>query len=178
MFTENPLLSYPYLVKKTSILSKLHYIVSAKKVNKMSFFSLTIFHEKMTAAMAIFCQKHLNSLKKTLLSFSYFVKIRKFSQKHGALMSFFWTFWWKTPCCHAHIWSKNVNSVKTTIYGPKKSMGKKEREFLGTIILTSWKYYILLPTKGLSNSVNLMIQTEVFQSGQSCCHIGYFFLRL
>ena len=30
---------------------------------------------------------------------------------------------WKTPCCHAHIWSKNVNSVKTTLYyEPKKSV--------------------------------------------------------
>ena len=30
----------------------------------------------------------------------------------------------KNPSCEAHIWSKNVNSVKTKLYyGPKKSIG-------------------------------------------------------
>ena len=30
---------------------------------------------------------------------------------------FFFNFKWETPIYHAHIWSKNVNSVKTTLYG-------------------------------------------------------------
>ena len=42
--------------------------------------------------------------------------------KHYALRSFFLIFLWKTPCCHAHMWSKNVNYVKTTIYVPEKSI--------------------------------------------------------
>ena len=46
------------------------------------------------------------------------------SQKHCALMSFFSKFSSKTQYCHAHIWSKNANSVQTTLfYGPKKSIG-------------------------------------------------------
>ena len=63
-----------------------------------------IFHEKITAP--IFCQKKVHSLKNTLLLCPYFVKKRPFSQKHNAPMSFFSNFSWKTPCCHAHIWSK------------------------------------------------------------------------
>ena len=31
-------------------------------------------------------------------------------------MSFFSSFSWKIPSCHAHIWSKIVTSVKTTLY--------------------------------------------------------------
>ena len=50
-------------------------------------------------------------------------KIRPFSQKHIAVMWFFSIFLRKTPCCHAHWWSKNVNTDKTTLfYGPQKSI--------------------------------------------------------
>ena len=37
-------------------------------------------------------------------------KKRPFSQKHCALMSIKKNL--KSPCCHAHIWSKNVNCLK------------------------------------------------------------------
>ena len=80
-------------------------------------------------------------LKKSLLSCKYFikntsiifskkhtalmpilVKKRPFSQKHNALMCFFFKFFMKNSCCRAHDQSKNVNFVKTTLYfGPKKS---------------------------------------------------------
>ena len=46
------------------------------------------FSKKHTALMPIFCQKNVHSLK------------------NNAPMSFFSNFSWKTPCCHAHIWSK------------------------------------------------------------------------
>jgi len=37
--------------------------------------------------------------------------------------AFFFKFFMKNSCCRAHDWSKNVNSVKTTLYsGPKKSI--------------------------------------------------------
>ena len=100
-----------------------------------------------------YVKKNFNPLKKTLLSCSYFVKKRLFSQKYGDPMSFFFLKNWS----HAHILSKksyillktlrlhvffleffiknhntlmpksgqkNVNSVKTILsYGPKKSKG-------------------------------------------------------
>ena len=46
------------------------------------------------------------------------------SLKNTVLSCLFFYFLWKIPYCHAHIWSKNVNSVKTTLYyGPTKSIG-------------------------------------------------------
>ena len=81
-----------------------------------------LFHEKITALMPIFYQKCVYSLKNTLLSCPYQSKKRPFSQKHGALMCFFFKFFMKNSCCRAHDWSKNVNFVKTNLYfGPKKS---------------------------------------------------------
>ena len=35
---------------------------------------------------------------------------------------FFLNFFMKTPCSHAHMWSKNVNCVKTTLYVPENSI--------------------------------------------------------
>ena len=52
-FHENSLLSSPYLVKKTSILSKLHYIMNKSK--RRPFF--TDISQKIIARMPIFCQK-------------------------------------------------------------------------------------------------------------------------
>ena len=57
--------------------------------------------------MPIFCQKNRPFSKKQAALMTIFCqKKRPFSQKHGALMSFFSNFSWKTPCFHAHIWSK------------------------------------------------------------------------
>ena len=62
-----------------------------------------------------------NSLKNTLLSCPY---KRPFSQKHGALMSFFQIFHEKAPVVMPILGQKNVISVKTTLYyGKKKSVG-------------------------------------------------------
>ena len=99
-----PMLSYPYLFKKTYILSKLHYIVGFKKSIRMPFFSdfsrkngcshaqilstKRPFSKKDTAPMPIFCQKNVHSLENTMFSCHFF----KFSRK--------------SPCWHSHIWSK------------------------------------------------------------------------
>ena len=58
-----------------------------------------------------------------MFSRPYFVKKCPFAQKHSVLASFFKNFM-KNPCCNAHIWSTNVNSVKITLlFGRKKSIG-------------------------------------------------------
>ena len=54
IYYEKPQLSCPHLVNKTSIQTKLHYIMG-KKVNKMPFFP--IFLEKNNALMPIFYPK-------------------------------------------------------------------------------------------------------------------------
>ena len=78
-------------------------------------------------------------MEKSLLLCPYFVKSGPFSKKHSALKAIlcqkkyilskkgseviFSNLSWKSPFCHAYIWSKN-NSAKTTLYnGPKMSLG-------------------------------------------------------
>ena len=111
----------PIFGQKTSILLKLHYFMVIK-VKRMLF----LFRFFM---------------KKSLLSCSYFIKNTSILLKHTALIPilvkktsilsktrcshvfFFFKFFIKNSCCRAHDWSKNVNSVKTTLYsGPKKSI--------------------------------------------------------
>ena len=137
--SKNTLLSCPYFVKKTSTFSKTrcsHVIFSnfswkspcchahirskkrhicqnytilwAKKVNRvLFFFQKRPFPKKQTALMPIFCPKNVYSLKNTVLTCNFFPNLS-----------------WKTLCCHAHIWSKNVDSVKTILYyGPNESIG-------------------------------------------------------
>ena len=55
--------------------------------------------KKHTIVKPIFCEKNV-----------------PFSQKHCALVTFSQIFSWITPCCDAHIGSKNVNSLKITLY--------------------------------------------------------------
>ena len=61
---ENPILSCSSLVKRTSIMSKLSYLMG-QKINRMLF--CPIFHEKTILLLAIFCQKNVHSLEKTML---------------------------------------------------------------------------------------------------------------
>ena len=59
-----------------------------------------------------------------MLSCPYFVKKKSILSKTQCSHVIFFNFLWKIPYCHAHIWSKNVNSVKTALYyGPTKSIG-------------------------------------------------------
>ena len=54
--------------------------------------------------MPIFCQKNVNSLKKTLLSCPYFVKKMSSSKNTVLPFLFFQIFHKKTLCCHAQVW--------------------------------------------------------------------------
>ena len=116
LFIKNSLRSYLYLVKKTSILSKLH--IMTKKVNRMSFFS--DISRKKFALMPIYFQKKRPFSKKTLLHAHILSKKRPFFQKRCALMSIFSKILSKTPCGHAHIWSKTSILSKYTIIWAKK----------------------------------------------------------
>ena len=67
-----------------------------------------------------FLTENVRSLRNTMLLCTYLVKKRPFSQKYVSFVSIFA---WKTPCCHTHIWSKNIYSANTTLlHGPKKSI--------------------------------------------------------
>ena len=102
-FREKPLLSSPYLVKKTSILPKLDYI-TGQTVKGMPFFLDSLF------------------------SYPYIAKNFKNTSTTSKTICFhviFSIFLWKSPCCHAHIypqirefcqnytilWAENVNRI-------------------------------------------------------------------
>ena len=58
-------------------------------------------------------------------------KKRPFSEKHGAVMSFFFQIFMKTHIVMPIFGQTSVNSVKTTLdYGPKKSIGCPFFQFL------------------------------------------------
>ena len=74
---------------------------------------MPIFYQKYVYSLKTHCshthisQKNVHILKNTVLS----------------CVFFFFKFFMKNSCCRAHDWSKNVDSVKTTLYsGPKKSI--------------------------------------------------------
>merc|ERR1712208_6088 len=88
-FMKNPLLSSPYMVKKTSNISKLHYFGPEKTIGCPSFL---IFHGKIIALvstahifsknrpfskktpvpMPILCQKNIHSHKNKLVSYHFY----------------------------------------------------------------------------------------------------------
>ena len=65
----------------------------------------------------VISQKNVLSLKNTLLSCPYFVIKTYILTKTVLSCSFFHVFHEKLPRCHAYIWSKNVNSVETILWG-------------------------------------------------------------
>ena len=87
-FMKTPLRSCPYLVKKSTILSKLHFIFyyGSKKSIKCPFF--LIFHEKCLRSYP-FSDKKTSFIYKTKCSRSHILSKKcQFSQKHGILVSF------------------------------------------------------------------------------------------
>ena len=60
----------------------------------------------MNALMPKFCQQNVHSLKRTLLQCWYFVQKTFILLKIRCSHVIFSNFSWKTPCWHAHIWSK------------------------------------------------------------------------
>ena len=90
--------------------------------------------------MPIICKKNVHSLKNTVL-----------------LCRFFSNFSWKTPSFHAHIWSKKVDSVKTTLYyRPKKSIG------CPFFPISHWKFTVLMP---------IFCQQNVHSLKTHCSHV-------
>ena len=94
----------PIFGVKTSILTRLYYIIDQKKSIGCLFF-LPILQEKIAALMPIFCQKIVQSLKNTVLS-CYLLQI-----------------FIKNPRVMPIFSQKSVGAVKTTLYGLKKSIG-------------------------------------------------------
>ena len=86
-FLKNPIRPCPYLVKKTSILSKLHYIMGPKSQKYALFF--LFFTTKYQLLCPYFVRK-TSILKKTRYSYAHSLsKKRPLSQKHNAFMSSF-----------------------------------------------------------------------------------------
>ena len=115
----NMSLSLPMCGQKTSILSKLHYIMSPKSQKETIFSNLSQknncshahissknrpFAENYTAFVPIFCHKNVNFLK---------------NMCYHAIFSIFSQI---IPYSHAHIWSKYGISVKL-----HKIMGQKSQ---------------------------------------------------
>ena len=110
----------PIFGKKTSVCQN-YTIFWVKKVNRMPFFS--DFSRKNNCSNAHILSKNRPFSENNLLLSPYYVKKRIFSQKPNCSHIIIIKFFIKTPSVNAHIWSKNVNSVKNSHYGPKKSIG-------------------------------------------------------
>ena len=94
IFMKNPMLSCLYLVKKTSIKSKLHYIMGGKS-RQDAFFGF--FTKKLLLKYLCFIKK-TSILNKTQCSHARILqKKRPILQKHCALMSFFLKCYMKNP---------------------------------------------------------------------------------
>ena len=118
-FMKNPLLSSPYMVKKTSNLSKLHYFGPKKTIGCPSFL---IFHGKIIALIsnAYILSKIFHSLKITCSYAHIMSKKHPFSQKQIALISFLSKILIKKlPAFMPIFGQKNVNSNKITHYDQK-----------------------------------------------------------
>ena len=96
---KNPMLSYPYLDKKTSILSKLHNIMGQKKSIRCPLFR---FFTKKSLLSCPYFVKNVHSLNSHA---NILTRKRLSSQKQYSHVIRF-KFFIKNPCCHAHIWSK------------------------------------------------------------------------
>ena len=115
-------------------------------------------------------------VRKTMLLFTYLVKKRPFSQKNESFVS---NFAWKTPCCHTHIWSKNINSANTTLlYGPKKSIRWSFIRYFTKKSMLACPYFIKntsILSKTHCSQANKMPKWLPF-SEKHCFLISFFFL--
>ena len=71
----------------------------------------------------ILLQVRLFSKEHTVFKFMFYEKTSVLSKTMCSHVIFFQVFYEKSPCCHAHIWSKNVKSVKITLFWEKKTIG-------------------------------------------------------
>ena len=96
-------------------------------------------------------------------------------------MTFFSKMFIKTPYSHAHIWSKNVNSVKTTLFYGHKShyvgcpfcsaFSRKNHcsheNILSKIRIFSKKHTALMP---------ILVKKTSILSKTQCSHVLFFFI--
>ena len=92
-FMKNPLLLYPYLVKKRQFCQN-YAMWLPKKVSRMLIFPFCI------KKLLLWCQKNLHSLKITMLSFLYFVRKTSLPSKTRQSHVISFIFFIKTHCCH------------------------------------------------------------------------------
>ena len=117
---KNSLLPCEYLVKNTSILLKLYYIMGQKSQQGALF--LRFFTKKLLLSCA-FRSKNVHSLKKTLSHAHILSEKRPFSQKQSALMSIFFKIFMKNPLLsRPYLVKKRQLSQKYIIIWPNKSM--------------------------------------------------------
>ena len=119
---KNPMLSRPFWSRNVnSVKTTVYY--RPKKSGCLVFSS--IFHEKITALMHIFCQKTFLSPKKITTVLPYFVKKLSILSKTQCSNVIFFQIFMKNPLLSCpYLVKKKVTSVKTALqYKPKKSKG-------------------------------------------------------
>ena len=117
---KSPLLSCPYLIKKSQFCQQ-YIILWIKKVHRMPFFYK--FSAKKSPLSYPYFVKKTSILKKTHCSQVHILSKYVQSLKNTALMSFFQNFHEKLSAVKPIFAQKNVKSVNTTLcYGPNKSI--------------------------------------------------------
>ena len=112
---------HAHIWSKTSILSKLHYIMSQKSQYDALFFPIS--QGKIIAFMPIFCKKRPFSKKHAALK-SRFCQKNGHSVKNTVLLCHFFKVFMTNPLLSTpYLVKKNVNTVKMTLwYRPKTSI--------------------------------------------------------
>ena len=115
-FTKNSLLSCPLVVKKRHS-DKTTLLQGPKKLIRSSSFRL---FTKKSMLLSTYFVKIVHSLKKSALK-TILSQKRQFFQNRRVPMSFFFQICQeKTPCCHAHIWSKKRRFCQNNILKAKQ----------------------------------------------------------
>ena len=183
---KNTLFSCPCFVKKTSILSKTRcsHVIFFKFFMEKSLPVMPMFSQKNVNSVKTIGQKvnripifFPNFHDKILLSWPYSIKKRPFSNKRTVLTPIFcqksvhslkntvfsrhfFKSFIKNPCCNAHIWSANVNSVKISLlYKPKSQWDAPFSKYL------SWKNdfsYALILSKKCQFSKKTLLSCPYF----------------
>ena len=102
-----------------SVITILFY--GQKKLIRCLFFFLIFARENCCSHAHIISKRRLFSKSHPALK-PIFREKTSILSKDYALMLFFFSNFYENPCCQAHIWSKNFNSVKTTVYFVSKKL--------------------------------------------------------
>ena len=133
----------------------------------------SIFHEKITALMPIFCQKNFLSPKKLTTVLPYFVKKPSIPSKTQCSNVIFFQIFMKNPLLSCpYLVKKKVTSVKTTLqYKPKKvkMMPISPPDFPRKKSLLSCPYFVK-KTSTLSKTLVLSYHFFNFFIKNPCSH--------